>query len=238
MTHRTHRFSRSFTAAALVALMVVAFARPAGAATDAASSGLLSSKDSAVDARQLPGPRRRPSRRVTSPSKLPRQLGPHAVIPNFMYLITQDDTGGADLTNPACRAGTNSNYPQGCDWASIASTPAGTAGEVITQGDQSDFAGGKTLHLPGGKYLISVTSQGHKIDGTHFTVDGNSTVNVQMNAVPLRTATLRARIFDDKASTNGELDEPAETVTQNCAGSVCTPSEDMSGFRVEDRRCP
>ena len=158
---------------------------------------------------------------------------PHAAIGSYLYLITRDDTGGADLTNPACRAATNASYPRGCDWASIAPTPGGTAAQLVTQGDQADFAGTRTLALPGGKYLISVTSAGHKIDGAHFTINGGTTtVDVLMNATPLRTATLRARIFNDRAGTNGELDEPPENVTCTRRGAAQRCNMDMSGFRA------
>ncbi len=53
-----------------------------------------------------------------------------------------------------------------------------------------------------------------------------------MQAVPLRTATLRARVFNDRASTNGELDEPVEEVTCTGTGSARVCTQDMSGFRA------
>ena len=46
---------------------------------------------------------------------------------------------------------------------------------IVAQGDQSDLGDTKALaDLPGGKYLISVTADGFKIDGQHFTVDGGT----------------------------------------------------------------
>ena len=161
-----------------------------------------------------------------------------AVIPLFKWLVTRDDTGTYDLNDPKCRQATNPQYPVGCTWPSITATPGGTAAQMVTQGDQTDFAGGTAVSLPGGDYLVSVTAAGHKIDGAHVHVDGaTKDVLVTLNSTPLLTATLRSRVFDDKASTNGELDEPAETVVSTCTGpqggQTCTPSENMSGFRAQ-----
>jgi len=43
----------------------------------------------------------------------------------------------------------------------------------VAQGDETDLASGTALgNLPDGRYLVSVTADGYKIDGQHFTVTG------------------------------------------------------------------
>ena len=141
-----------------------------------------------------------------------------------------------------------------CAWPSVHASAGHST--VIASGDQSDT--GRLTNLPDGKYLISVTASGFKIDGVHFQVTGHvvASVNeepgadfiVRMNPLPKKTATVRIHVFNDNASTNGQWDGQTETlvtcdvatpqqIAQNCGGStdpllVADPSTDLSGFSV------
>ena len=132
-----------------------------------------------------------------------------ADIPNFTYLINEDNTGTSAQRSPAPGSGcaaTDPGYPADCDWPSIKEVPH-TTSPIIRQGNQDDFASGLTL--PNGRYLISVLADGYKIDGAHFSMplpeSGLVTVELQPN--PLPDSTLRAFIFQDTAPTNGANDQ-------------------------------
>jgi len=187
---------------------------PAGTLTSAAASGsvtfhVVSAADSPV---QLP-------LRDTA-------VVAGETIAHFKWQINADNIGdptfdpanclpanAADANTPTAGSG---NYPDACTWPSIRAIDGSSP--VIANGDETDIPSGG-LQLPNGKYLVSVTAEGFKIDGAHFTVDGASqTVLVQMNPTPLPTATVRVHIFNDNASTNGQYDGESEDVT------------DMSGF--------
>ena len=132
-----------------------------------------------------------------------------AAIPNFTYMVNEDNTGTTAQRSPALGSGCNTldtGYPGSCEWTSIRETPHSTS-PIVRQGDQSDFAGGLTL--PDGRYLISVLSDGYKIDGAHFTVPlpDPGLVTVELQPTPLPDSTLRAQIFQDSATTNGTLDQ-------------------------------
>ncbi|MCI4657992.1 SdrD B-like domain-containing protein [Cryobacterium zhongshanensis] len=132
-----------------------------------------------------------------------------AAIPNFTYMVNEDNTGTTAQRSPALGSGCNTldtGYPGSCEWTSIRETPHSTS-PIVRQGDQSDFAGGLTL--PNGRYLISVLSDGYKIDGAHFTVPlpDPGLVTVELQPTPLPDSTLRAQIFQDSATTNGTLDQ-------------------------------
>jgi len=150
------------------------------------------------------------------------------VVPTYKYLITIDNTGDPnqprfpdcspyfedplnpgkpDLNNP------NPEYPDKCDWPSIRAMPGGSA--IYTQGDEADFAGGASISLPPGKYLVSVQAEeaGYKIGGQHFTVPdagGPVAVMVALQPHPLPPATLQVQVFEDISPTNGAFDAPAE----------------------------
>ncbi len=141
-----------------------------------------------------------------------------------------------------------------CPWPSVHASSGHST--VIADGDQGDVA--KLANLPTGKYLISITATGFKIDGVHFEIAGGvvTSVNeepgapfiVRMNPLPKKTTTVRVHVFNDNASTNGQWDGQTETlvtcdvatpqqVAANCGGStdpnlVADPSTDMSGFSV------
>ncbi len=145
-----------------------------------------------------------------------------------------------------------------CPWPSVHAS-AGHA-SVIANGDQDDVA--TLANLPDGKYLISVTAAGFKIDGIHFAVAGGAVASVneepnkpfivRMNPLPKKTLTIRVHVFNDNASTNGQWDGQTETLL-TCEVAEATrphrsnwptvatrttrcwspiPTTDMSGFGV------
>ena len=106
-------------------------------------------------------------------------------------------------------------YPDACTWASIRAIDGQS--KIVANGDQSSLNSNTSVNLPNGKYLISVTAGGFKIDGTHFTVNGDTTtVGVKMNALPLPSVTVRVNVFNDNVSTNGQYDGVPEDT--NMAG--------------------
>ncbi|MFN8443242.1 MAG: SdrD B-like domain-containing protein [Caldilineaceae bacterium] len=132
-------------------------------------------------------------------------------VTQFKYLINLDNVGDPVQPREAgCSPDLNvATYPDSCDWPSIRQMPG--AAPIVLQGDQDDFAvGAPAINLPPGKYLVSVTADGYKIDGTHFTVPMNGPVTVAMQPHPLPAATMRILVFEDNASVNGQYDAPAE----------------------------
>lgn len=141
------------------------------------------------------------------------------------YDAVGDPTDSA-ATRKQCTPGTvadktanvgNGFNPNTCQWPSIRYTPG--AVPIVAEGDQDDFAPGtdgfatKNITLKPGRYLVSVTADGHKIDGAHFDVDGNngvSNVVVDMYAYPLPTGTLRLRVFKDTAPVDGTYEADIE----------------------------
>jgi hypothetical protein len=106
--------------------------------------------------------------------------------------------------------------PDTCQWPSTRYTPGNVA--VVAEGDQTDFApdsnGNSTLFysLDPGRYLISVTANGYKIDGAHFTVTdgGSQQVVVAMQPYPLPLGSLRLRVFQDTAPVDGTYEVGVE----------------------------
>ena len=142
-------------------------------------------------------------------------------VTEYKWLINEDDTGDpGSLTNqgtenclPSTAAGGNTsdpNYADMCQWPSVRNT-SGLA-PIVAQGDQTDLNGKTALaNLPGGKYLISVTADGFKIDGQHFTVNGDSQeVIVEMNPTPLPLTTLRIEVFNDNTPVDATYEVDAE----------------------------
>ena len=81
--------------------------------------------------------------------------------------------GNRELPPAACRAAPERQLRRPCQWPSIRATNG--QAKIEAQGDETDLSDYKALdNLPDGKYLISVTSDGFKIGGAHFTVDGGS----------------------------------------------------------------
>ncbi|HEY7628158.1 MAG TPA: hypothetical protein VH761_13875, partial [Ilumatobacteraceae bacterium] len=198
-------------------------------------------------------------------------------IDEFQWLVNLDDTGNGALndtnvadclparakptpeqiaTNPylAQYAMAGAGDLEECQWPSVRAVPGHA--DVIANGNEDDVSA--LENLEDGKYLISVTSPGFKIDGIHFEVVGGvvASVNeeagkpfiVRMNPLPKKTLTIRVHVFNDNASTNGQWDGQTETLLtcdlateqqleDNCGGSadpllVADPSTDMSGFSV------
>jgi hypothetical protein len=141
----------------------------------------------------------------------------------YQFLINVDNTGDPffDWDNPeACMPFIpgeqpedpevpNPDYPESCDLPGIRTVPAWSP--IYTQGDQDDLSMSSSLDLPPGKYLISVTADGFKLDGEHFTVpDDGPLVVVEMHPFPLPPASMTILVFEDNALTNGQYDFPAE----------------------------
>ncbi|MEO8329250.1 MAG: hypothetical protein ABI586_04515, partial [Candidatus Nanopelagicales bacterium] len=136
-------------------------------------------------------------------------------IPDFKYVINNDETGTTDVRNPLPGSGcasTDPGYPSSCDWQSI-KEPSGWS-SIYDQGNQADLP---LTNIPDGRYLISVLADGYKIDGAHFCVEttGNvpgcdapldGTLDITMQPTPLPDATLRASVFEDNAPTDGQQD--------------------------------
>ncbi|PKW25472.1 SdrD B-like domain-containing protein [Phycicoccus duodecadis] len=212
-----------------VALAPATVAATAGAAVPAAPLGAVAAAYAAPT---------RASGTVSLDVRSARDVNParKAIKPNagdavtaYQWIINADDTGDPGTAKdpllssclPATAQGTHSNDPDfadTCPWPSTRAT-SGFA-PIIAEGDQSDFAG-KTLTLPGGKYLVSVKARGYKIDGAHFTVDGGTqTVPVGLNPTPLPLATIQLQVYDDYAPVDGTFEVDAES------------SVDMSGFHA------
>ncbi len=141
----------------------------------------------------------------------------------YKWQIVADNTGDPFEANPDCypylnndpALGANPSYPGTCNWPGLRTVPG--YAPVVTQGDQTQLDLTASLTLPDGKYLISVTADGYKIDGVHFTlplevpVAGDiAQLDVQMHPLPLPSATLVIKVFDDSAMTNGQYDAPVE----------------------------
>ncbi|MET3805069.1 hypothetical protein ABIB25_002069 [Nakamurella sp. UYEF19] len=142
-------------------------------------------------------------------------------IPHYKWMINQDDTGnpgtianqGTAACLPATAPGGNPDpaYADTCQWPSVRNTSGAAA--IMAQGNESDLNLTKALaNLPVGKYLISVTADNFKIDGSHFTVSAGSTlaVTVQMNPTPLPLSTLRIQVFNDNAPVDATYEVDAE----------------------------
>jgi uncharacterized repeat protein (TIGR01451 family) len=185
-------------------------------------------------------------------------------IPHFKWLINEDtSTGDPSFTadnvaaceplraqpSPAAAVGsgleiynTSGTKPLSeCPWPSVHSSPGHTG--VVTSGTDADLNSLKDKIADGtladGKYLVSVTEPGWKIDGAHFTIQNHALVSVNgepvsapviritMNPMPKVTATVRVHVFNDNASTNGQWDGQTETLIENPDHTLVN---DMSGF--------
>jgi len=143
-------------------------------------------------------------------------------VTTYKWLINVDDTGdpgtvtnqGIDKCLPPTAPGGSSdpNYADTCQWPGTRTT-SGFA-PIEAQGDQGDLNDTKALdNLPAGKYLISVTADGFKIDGAHFTVAPGQTtpVTVDMNPTPLPLTTFRIQVFNDNVPVDGTYEVDAES---------------------------
>ena len=175
-----------------------------------------------------------------------------APVGDFKWLINEDSIGDVTFDPSKClptsaqdantpTAGTaypgpnGEVYPDLCTWPSVRAIDGHS--KIVASGDQGDIPSGG-LTLPNGKYLVSVMSDGYKIDGAHFTVNEvDQTVVVKMNPLPLPSVTVRVQVFNDNASTNGQFDGVPETyVPANGPGDPGpnTPERNnMSGFTAQ-----
>ena len=125
----------------------------------------------------------------------------------------------------------NPDFPNGCNWPSIHSM---NAAPVVSEGDQTNWNNafalptdgfhGPGTGLPAGtaahpkKYLVSVLANGYQLGGGHFTSPMNAdaaggtfaTVHVNLNPYPIPLGTMRIRVFNDNAGTNGQWDQESE----------------------------
>lgn len=134
-------------------------------------------------------------------------------IGSYHWMINRDVTGNPDDAAAHCLPGLASDpdWADTCDWPSIRTT-AGVA-PIVAQGDQSTLSDAVALSgLPVGRYLISVTADGFKIDGQHFTVASGSSqrVLVEMQPSPLPLQTIRLQVFNDNAPVDGTYEVNAE----------------------------
>ncbi len=142
-------------------------------------------------------------------------------VTSYKWMINVDDSGDpGTATNPgtenclppgAIGGSTDADFAETCQWPSIRNTPGWT--DIVAQGDQDDLDGDTALDgLPAGKYLISVTGDGFKIDGAHFTVSEGVTtpVTVRMNPSPLPLATIRIQVFEDQVPVDSTYEADAE----------------------------
>lgn len=132
------------------------------------------------------------------------------LVTSYKFIINQNNVGNpAQSRSPDCSPSTSS-YPANCNWPSI-QAQQGFA-PIVTQGDNSNLNATTGITLPPGKYLVSVLADGHKIDGQWFSVpfSGDGLVTVDAQPLPLPTATLRAKVFEDNAIVNGAPDVPVE----------------------------
>ncbi len=142
-------------------------------------------------------------------------------VTTYKWMINVDDTGdpgtsaNPDTQNclpPGADGGSaDPDFADTCPWPSIRYTPGWT--NIVAQGDQDDLDGSTLLDgLAPGKYLISVTADGFKIDGAHFSVAPGATtdVAVRMHPTPLPLATIRIQVFNDQIPVDGTYEVDAE----------------------------
>lgn len=150
---------------------------------------------------------------VSSARTEPRALGGAGVqigdpIEHYTWMVNVDNTGTTEQRSPADGCSPSvAGYPDTCKWASIAGLRSGAP--VAAQGDETTFSTTTALTgLPDGRYLISVLADGFKLDGVLFTVPApnNGLISVDLQPTPLPTATVKAQIFQDTESTNGQYD--------------------------------
>ena len=144
---------------------------------------------------------------------------------SFEYLINLDNTGStagqhaeALATGGACSP-TNGSYPSTCTWTSMG---VPSSAPVVTQGTDADFANGRSITLPDGRYVISVRAVGFKLDGTHVTVpvSGDVTVQLQPTDPGLPAAQIQSAVFEDISPVNSAPDVPLEHGLAGFKGSI------------------
>lgn len=151
-------------------------------------------------------------------------------VPHYKWIINVDDTGDPgtrsnqliDRCLPSTAPGGSSdpNFADTCPWPST--RPTSGFAPIVAQGTEADLNDSTALgSLPPGKYLISVTADGFKIDGQHFTISSGATSHavVRMNPTPLPLTTLRLQVFNDNLPVDATYEADAE---QGLAGFTAT----------------
>ncbi len=148
-------------------------------------------------------------------------------VTTYQFIINEDNVGDPTqprypdchpYLDPPANTVVNPNYPAACDWPSVRAQQG--YAPIVTQGDQAILNDTTGLVLAPGNYLISVLAEGYKIDGAHFSVplEDPGLVTVAAQPLPLPAATIRIKVFEDRAA-NGQFDAILD------AG--------LSGFRAE-----
>ncbi|TDU83304.1 SdrD B-like protein [Kribbella voronezhensis] len=209
MTHQLTSMGRSLRALVVVSLLaaVLSAAQLAGTARPAAAAGPGSLTLHVASARSV--------------NSGPGFVHENDPVTQYKWLINVDDTGNpgtaanqlTDRCLPSTAPGGSSDpdYADTCPWPSTRNT-SGFA-PIVAQGTEADLNDTKALdNLPAGKYLISVTADGFKIDGQHFTVSSGATTHtvVRMNPTPLPLTTLRIQVFNDNLPVDGTYEMDAE----------------------------
>lgn len=152
-------------------------------------------------------------------------------VTEYNFQIVEDNTGDPfDDTDcwayldPPANTIRNPNYPDGCDWPGVHTTPGWAP--IVTQGNQTHLNETTGITLPPGKYLISVLADGYKVDGEHFTVPlpDPGLIEVGVHPLPLPPSSMIIQVFNDNAMTNSQFDAPVEQPEPG-------PTS-MAGFRV------
>lgn len=143
-------------------------------------------------------------------------------VTDYKWLINVDDTGDpGTVSNPgtenclppgAVGGSSDPDFADTCPWPSIRNTSGYTP--IVAQGDQDKLNTTTALeNLDPGKYLISVTADGFKIDGAHFTVAPGAVgqrVAVQMNPTPLPLSTIQIQVYQDQVPVDATYEADAE----------------------------
>lgn len=112
------------------------------------------------------------------------------------------------------RGSSDPGFADTCQWPSTRYTPG--AVPVVAVGTVDDLAGRASggvindLTLQPGRYLVSVTADGYKIDGAHVTVDGDSAVTVDLHPYPVPLGAIRAHVFKDTRPVDGTYEAGVE----------------------------
>ena len=129
-----------------------------------------------------------------------------AAAPLFDRCLPSRAPGGS--TKPASPAAGDPTepYADSCPWPSV--RPTSGHSKIVAQGDQNDLGASHVLDgLAPGKYLVSVTADGYKIDGAHFVVTPGleGLVSVGMQPLPLPLATIKIQVFNDNVPARRHL---------------------------------
>ena len=166
-------------------------------------------------------------------------------ITEYHWIVNVDNTGTTTDRNlsPNCTP-ENPDYGMPdvnpCAWSSIAGLK--TNAPIYAQGDESNLNDVDTMNFPDGRYLISVMAEGYKLDGLHFEVPrDNQTLMVELQPTPLPTSTVKAMVFADTVSANGQFDPDEDGLggfVGNIADTLGQVSTDVFGNQLCTRYEP